>query len=341
MTMETETPDRNEIQPRLKSLAQRCAAFNKADSRRAVFQLVTTLVPLFLLVASMFALMRSTAWLALILALPAGGLIVRLFVIQHDCGHGSFFPSRAANDLCGRCLSIFTLTPYGLWRREHAQHHASSGNLDRRGIGDITTLTVKEYQALPPVQRLSYRIYRNPVFLFGLGIPLYFLVLQRLPWLHGLPASEAWKSVLALDLAMAVIYGFIGYAFGFTELALAAIPIIAIAAAAGGWLFYIQHQFDDAYWEHSANWEFQSAAVLGSSFYALPAILNWFTGHIGLHHIHHLNSKIPNYRLRECLDAIPEFKSLNHLTLAESFRCARLKLWDEESHRLVSFTQAG
>lgn len=337
MLSKDEVPSRNEAKEKLKGLAERCAAHARADVRRAIGQLATTLVPLFIVVALMFAFVRDATWLTLLLALPAAGLVVRLFVIQHDCGHDSFVPNRAANDFCGRCLSLFTLTPYGLWRREHALHHANSGNLDRRGVGDIKTLTVKEYNALPALKRLGYRIYRNPLFLFGFGIPFYFLLLQRSPWPHGFGAREAWKSVLALDLAMAACYGALAFVFGLTDLLLVVVPIVFVGAAAGGWLFFIQHQFEGTYWEHAGDWDFQSAAVLGSSYYALPAFIHWFTGHIGLHHIHHLNGRIPNYRLRECLEANPEFKSINRVTLLQSLGRVRLKLWDEDRRRLVGF----
>lgn len=332
-----ETPAGDTVKAQVRTLAQRCAAYAKADANRAGLQLVTTLLPLLAIVALMFAVVNDAYWLTLLLAIPAGGLIVRLFIIQHDCGHGSFLASQDANDRVGRFVSLFTMTPYGLWKREHALHHATSGNLDKRGIGDITTLTIKEYRALPLLKRINYRIYRNPLFLFVIGIPCYFLILQRLPWWHGLPARDTWKSVLALDLAMLLVYGPLAFAVGISSLLLVTVPMIVVAAAAGGWLFYIQHQFDEVYWEHSGRWDFQTAAVLGSSYYALPAVINWFTGHIGLHHIHHLASKIPNYRLRECLEGVPEFKSLNRLTLLESLKCARLKLWDEDTRRLVGF----
>jgi omega-6 fatty acid desaturase (delta-12 desaturase) len=337
MLTKGEVPSRADVKKQVRELAERCTAHAQADGRRAIGQLATTLFPLFVIVALMFAFVRDHMWLTLLMALPAAGLVVRLFVNEHDCGHDSFFAMRASNDLCGRCLSLFTLTPYGLWKREHAQHHASSGNLDRRGIGDITTMTVKEYGDLPVSKRLGYRIYRNPLFLFAFGIPFYFLVLQRLPWWHGLPARQAWKSVLILDLALVAAYGALAYVFGFANLLLVAVPIVVMAAAAGGWMLFIQHQFDGVYWARDRDWDFQSAAVLGSSYYALPVIINWFTGHIGLHHIHHLNSRIPNYRLQECLKAIPEFKSLNRLMLLDSLKCIRLKLWDENSHSLVEF----
>ncbi len=320
-------------------MSAHCSKYKGAILSRALIQLATTIVPFVLVVAAMIATVETNYWLTLLLAIPGGGLLVRFFIIQHDCGHGSFFKSRSMNDRLGRVISVLTVTPYGLWKREHAQHHASSAHLEKRGVGDIETLTVKEYNALTPFKKMRYRLYRHPLFLFGFGVPFYFLVLQRTPWIHPFPASECWRSVLGLNLAMLIFYGSIGYAIGYANLALIAFPMLHVAAAAGGWLFYIQHQFEDTLWEHSEDWNFQVGALQGSSYYELPAVLNWFTGNIGLHHIHHLNSTIPNYRLVECLKASPELQNLNRLSLADSLKCARLKLWDEEKRKLVGFDE--
>ena len=332
-------PMRETEKQRVRRLAAHCMKYRGPIKRLAVRQLITTLGPLVLIVAAMFATVETAYWATLLLALPAAGLLVRAFIIQHDCGHGSFFASRKVNDFVGRCMSVLTLAPYGLWRREHAQHHATSGNLDRRGAGDIDTITVREYLSLPRLQRWRYRLYRNPLFLFGLGVPAYFVILQRLPWFHAVPPREAWRSVLGLNIALAVLYVPLLATFGVTKVLLVTLPMLHIASAAGGWLFFIQHQFEETTWEKAEGWDFQVAALLGSSYYALPRILNWFTGNIGLHHIHHLNSMIPNYRLQDCLAASPELKSINRLTLSDSLRCARLKLWDEDQHRLVRFDE--
>jgi omega-6 fatty acid desaturase (delta-12 desaturase) len=323
----------------IRRLAAYCNTFRGADTRQAVRQLLSTLIPLALLIAGMFAAVHFSAWLALLLAIPAGGLLVRAFIIQHDCGHGSFFSSRRLNDFTGRCMSVLTLTPYNLWRREHAQHHATSGNLDKRGAGDIDTLTVEEYLALSWLGRLRYRIYRNPLFLFGIGVPIYFVLIQRLPWLHAIAARQAWKSVLGLNAALAAFYGPLFYFFGFGSVLLVMLPIVHIASATGGWLFFIQHQFEKTTWEKAEGWDFQVAAMLGSSFYDLPKGLNWLTGNIGLHHIHHLNSMIPNYKLPACLNGCPELKVINRLTLRESWKCASLKLWDAKRSRLIRFDE--
>lgn len=324
---------------RVRRLAAHCQKYKGADNKLAAFQMATTLIPLALIVAAMFATVRTAYWATLLLSLPAAGLLVRAFIIQHDCGHGSFFTSRALNDFIGRCMSVLTMAPYGLWRREHAQHHAGSGNLDRRGIGDIDTLTVREYEALPLLGKLRYRLYRHPLFLFGFGVPVYFMIIQRTPWLHAISAKESWKSVLGLNLALIAFYAPLVYVFGWSDVLWVTLPIVHVASAVGGWLFFIQHQFEEAHWEQAEGWDFQVAALLGSSFYDLPKVLNWFTGNIGLHHIHHLNSMIPNYRLQSCLEASPELKSINRLTLGESLACANLKLWDEGSKRMIRFNE--
>lgn len=335
--IERELPPSGDLKSRARALASHCASYRKPSNLRASYQLASTTVPFSVLLGLMIWLGDSHYWLTLLLAIPLGGLIVRFFIIQHDCGHGSFFGSRRMNDIVGRCMSVLTVTPYALWRRVHAQHHASSGNLDRRGAGDIATLTVKEYLALPLLGRLRYRIYRNPLFLFFIGVPAFFLLLQRVPWGHPMPIRESWKSVFGLDAAIILVYGVLGLLITFKLLLLIALPAIIVASAIGGWLFFVQHQFEETHWESAPEWDFQIAAIHGSSYYDLPAVLNWFTGNIGLHHIHHLNSMIPNYRLKECLAASDEFKSLNRLTLLESFNCARLTLWDEENRRLIGF----
>lgn len=324
---------------RVRRLAAHCQAYRGSVTHLAMRQLATTLVPLFLLVVGMFATVRTHYWITLLLAIPAGGLLVRAFIIQHDCGHGSFFGSRKLNDFVGRLMSVLTVAPYGLWRREHALHHATSGNLDRRGAGDIETLTVSEYQALSTFGKLRYRLYRNPIFLFGFGVPFYFAIIQRSPWLHALPARDAWKSVMGLNLALVAFYAPLVYVFGWSDVLFVVWPIVHLASAIGGWLFFVQHQFEETRWDIAGEWDFQVAALLGSSFYDLPRALNWITGNIGLHHIHHLNSMIPNYRLVDCLNACPELKALNRLTLFESFECARLKLWDEANRRMVRFDE--
>jgi omega-6 fatty acid desaturase (delta-12 desaturase) len=283
--------------------------------------------------------LRSAFWPIFPLVVPAVFLLVRLFIIQHDCGHGSFFASRRANDLLGRALGVLTLTPYTFWRSSHAIHHAGSGNLDRRGPGDITTLTVREYRALSPIRRLLYRIYRHPLVLFGVGPFYLFVIRNRIPTANPFRHPKIWGSILGTNATLAAFVTAMLLTVGGRAFLLAYLPVILLAAATGIWLFYIQHQFEHAYWATSPDWDFHEAALQGSSFYDLPAALHWLTGSIGFHHIHHVCSKIPNYRLRDCFDQNPEFRRVRHLTLRDSLKCAGLALWDEERQLLVAFRE--
>lgn len=325
------------MQSRIKEFVAHCMHYRTPDLLRASLQIVTTAVPFIALATAMYLSLEYGYWLTLLLAVPTAGCALRFFIIQHDCGHGSFFASRRANDVTGRILSIFTITPYAYWRRLHALHHASSSNLDRRGFGDIDTLTTEEYAALPRLRRIGYRIYRNPLFLLMIGGPIHFLFLQRFPLTLQRPAWEMWSSVMLHNLAMLVFYGVLVVVLGWKHFAIMVMPILVLAAAMGVWLFYVQHQFENTRWENNANWDRHTAALLGSSYYVLPRVLQWFTGNIGLHHIHHLCSHIPNYRLQECLDALPELKTINRLTILESFKSAPLALWDVNRRKLVSF----
>lgn len=327
-----------EFKHQARRLAAHCRNYRNASAKRGVIQLITTVVPFAGLAAAMLASVAyEYYWLSALLTLPAAGLLVRLFIIQHDCGHGSFFRTRAANDMLGRAISLFTLTPYANWRRAHAVHHATSGNLDRRGVGDVNTLTVAEYTALPKSRRIAYRLYRNPIIHLLIGAPYHFVLQQRIPVGGPFPFREVWRSVLSLNVAIAALYGGIVLLLGFEPLLIIYLPIMVIASWIGGWMFFVQHQFENTYWEKEENWDFHVAALLGSSYYVLPRILNWFTGNIGLHHIHHLNGKIPNYRLQECLKASPELQRMSRLTIAESLKSVRLALWDEDQHKLVGF----
>jgi len=308
--------------------------------RRSLAELVVTAVPFVTLWLAMLLSLRYSYWLCLILAVPAAGFLVRLFMIQHDCGHSSFFRRRRANDWLGRVLGVLTLTPYGYWRRTHAMHHATSGHLDRRGMGDVDTLTVREYQSLPAWRRALYRFKRHPIVLLGLG-PFYLFVLQ-----HRLPAQlmragwDPWLSVMATNLAIAAVVGVLVALLGVRDFLLVQAPITLLASSAGVWLFYVQHQFEHTYWARGADWELQTGALHGSSHYDLPPVLRWFTANIGIHHVHHLASRIPCYRLGEALRAHPELQGVSRLTLMESFRCLRLALWDEDKRRLVGLREA-
>ena len=328
----------------IKDIANHCKTYQGADETRSIMQLVTTFSLFAGLCVLMFYSLEISYFLTLALAIPAGGLLTRIFIFQHDCGHGSFFKSKKVNDWVGRCLSMLTITPYDFWRRAHNMHHATSGDLDRRSIGGIDTITVREFMALPDWKKVYYRLYRNPFLLLILGTPFYVIIAQRLPFnqsMHfyegykSLPMSSIWKSILLTNIGLVVFYGTLSYFFGFMTVIAIALPILVVTSWVGGWLFYIQHQFEDTYWEDSENWNLQEAALTGSSYYELPVILQWFTGNIGLHHIHHLCSKIPNYKLQECMDARPELRDVNRMTLRQSLDCLNLKFWDEETKQLV------
>jgi omega-6 fatty acid desaturase (delta-12 desaturase) len=321
-------------------LATRLLAYGLPDARRSIVQLLVTAAALALLWLGMWVSLGHGYWITLLLAVPAAGFLLRLFVIQHDCGHGSLFRSRFANDLTGRIIGVFTLTPYDYWKRTHAAHHATSGNLDRRGVGDINTLTVREYLALSRWRRLAYRAYRHPLVLFGIG-PIYLFILK-----HRLPLdmplrSGVWRNLLATNAGIAALTAALALLVGPVEMLKLQAPIVLLAASAGIWLFHVQHQFEDSYWRRDGSWSFYQAALQGSSYYCLPRALQWLTAGIGLHHIHHLCSRIPNYRLQECLDDHPELRQARRITLAESLRCARLVLWNEETGRMIRFRDLG
>jgi omega-6 fatty acid desaturase (delta-12 desaturase) len=275
--------------------------------------------------------------LSLLTAVPAAGCLVRLFMIQHDCGHGAFFRRRAANDWVGRAISALTLTPYDVWRQSHAIHHASSGNLARRGIGDINTLTVQEYLALSRWGRLKYRLYRNPIVMFGLGPAFLFVVQHRVPPIYFMRALRPWLSTMATNAAIALTILAMMWLVGVKAFLLVHLPITMLAASIGVWLFYVQHQFEETFWANTPAWSVHDAALRGSSHYALPGILRWITANIGVHHVHHLCSRIPFYRLPRVLRDYPELGMIGRLTLMQSFGCVRLVLWDESCRRLIAF----
>jgi acyl-lipid omega-6 desaturase (Delta-12 desaturase) len=312
--------------------------YREPNHGRSIIEISITLVPFAILWASAWAAVHFGYWeLSFLLAIPAAAFLVRLFMIQHDCGHGSFFRYRLANDWTGRFLSVLTLTPYDDWRRAHAAHHANSGHLDRRGIGDIDTLTVCEFQTLAFWGRLRYRLYRHPLVMFGLG-PVYLFVLrQRVPLGPIRGSRLAWISPMATNLSIVGTVFTLAWFIGIGPFLLVHGPIVFLAGAMGVWLFYVQHQFEGTFWARGNEWDFHEASLHGSSHYDLPAILRWFTANIGVHHVHHLCSRIPFYRLPQTLRDYPDLRSVSRLTLFQSFRCVRLTLWDETSGRLVSF----
>jgi omega-6 fatty acid desaturase (delta-12 desaturase) len=314
------------------------ARYREPRHGRSIFEIAVTFVPFAALWALAWVAVHFGYWeLSLLLGIPAAGFLVRLFMIQHDCGHGSFFRYRLANDWVGRILSVLTLTPYDDWRRSHAIHHANSGHLDRRGIGDINTLTVREFQALAFWGRLRYRLYRHPLVMFGLGAAYQFLLRHRLPIDSNRRGWRAWVSAMATNLAIAVVVIALVWLVGTGPFLLVHLPIMFLAGSIGVWLFYVQHQFEQTFWAHGREWDFHEAALRGSSHYDLPGILRWFTANIGVHHVHHLCSRIPYYRLPQTLRDNPDLRGVSRLTLVQSFRCVRLVLWDERSRRLVTF----
>jgi omega-6 fatty acid desaturase (delta-12 desaturase) len=316
------------------------APYREPSLGRSLVELVVTVVPFVALWLLMLLGLRHSYWLCLLLAVPAAGFLVRLFMIQHDCGHGSFFRRRRANDWLGRGLGIVTLTPYGYWRRTHAVHHATSGHLGRRGTGDVDTLTVREYRSLPAWRRALYRLMRHPIVVLGVA-PFYLFVLKhRLPVRLMRAGREPWLSVMSTNLAIALVVGLLVAVVGARDFLLVQAPITLLASSAGVWLFYVQHQFEHTWWAWDADWDLHTGALHGSSHYDLPPVLRWFTANIGIHHVHHLCSRIPCYRLGEALRAHPELRAVSRLTLTESFRCLRLALWDEDRRRLVAFRNA-
>ena len=321
--------------------AQILARYREPNPVRSFVEIAVTLLPLAGLWTLSWTAIHFGHWeLSLLLALPAAGFLVRLFMIQHDCGHGAFFRNRQTNDWVGRVLGVLTLTPYDFWRRTHSIHHASSGNLDRRGLGDIDTLTVAEYKSKPLLGRLRYRLYRHPVVMFGLG-PAYLFLLQH-RWPRGLMRAGIgpWLSTMCTNFAIAAIVATLIWFVGVGSFLLIHLPISLLAATFGVWLFYVQHQFTETTWDRAADWNLHEAALHGSSYYDLPGILRWFTANIGVHHVHHLSSRIPYYRLRRVLQENPGLKDVNRMSLAQSFGCVRLVLWDEERRRMVTFREA-
>ena len=287
--------------------------------------------------AAMWTMAGVSPWLPALLAVPSGALLVRLFMIQHDCGHNAFFSSRKMNAWTGRVLGVFTLTPFDFWRHSHAMHHAGSGNLDRRGIGDINTLTVEEYLALGWWGRLKYRLYRHPLVMFGLGPTFLFLLQHRLPVGAMRRGAMPWLSTMFTNLGIAALFALVIWLMGFSTFLLLYLPMMVIGASIGVWLFYVQHQFEQTYWERDPDWSHPDAALHGSSFYDLPNWLMWLTGNIGIHHLHHLSSRIPFYRLPEALTDYPELRSIGRLTLWQSLANVRLTLWDKARHQMISF----
>ena len=311
------------------------AQYQEPVVRRSVWQLVNTLVPYGLLWYLMYLSLGVSYWLTGVLALLAGGFLVRVFIIFHDCGHGSFFKSRKANDILGSVAGVLSFTPYHHWRWEHALHHASAGDLDRRGTGDVWTLTVQEYLEASRWKRFLYRLARNPFILFVLAPVFLFLIKQRFPSRKA--GRRERYSVYGTNLAILAFGTGMSILFGLEAYLLIQLGVLVVAGTAGVWLFYVQHQFEGVYWERRQEWDYYAAALQGSSFYKLPKILQWFSGNIGFHHIHHLSPRIPNYNLEKCHRAESSFQTVKPVTFFASFKALTFRLWDEQRRKLVSF----
>ena len=312
--------------------------YSKTVLWKAIFQLATTFIPLAATFYLMYLSLSLPYVVTLALAFPAAGLLVRTFIIMHDCGHGSFFKSRRANEIVGWITGVMTLTPFAQWRKDHALHHASSGDLDRRGHGDIDTITVREYLALSAADRRKYRFKRNPFVMLLLG-PLYLMISQRRLMKNANLNELQHFSVYSTNAAIAAIVIGFSWWIGFGPFMAIYFPAIFIAASAGILLFYVQHQFEDTYWNQHGDWDYATAAIRGSSYFKLNPVLQWFTGNIGLHHVHHLGPRIPNYNLKRCHDENEMFHSVTVLTIPEAMRTMRLRLWDEEERRLVPIAE--
>jgi omega-6 fatty acid desaturase (delta-12 desaturase) len=311
------------------------AKYQKPVTWRAVRQLLNTMIPYAALWYLMYLSLGVSYWLAVPLALLAGAFLVRIFIIFHDCGHGSFFKSRVANDILGCITGLLCFTPYYQWRWEHAIHHSTSGDLDRRGTGDVWTLTVQEYLEASRWKRFAYRLARNPFVLFVLAPLFLFLVQQRFP--SGKGGLRERLSVYAANVGILLMVMGMSWVFGWKACLLLQLLVVIVAGSSGVWLFYVQHQFEGVYWERAEEWDFATAALKGSSFYKLPRLLQWFSGNIGFHHIHHLSPRIPNYRLEDCHEAEPLFQTVKPVTLSGSLKSLTYRLWDERRRKLVGY----
>jgi acyl-lipid omega-6 desaturase (Delta-12 desaturase) len=317
---------------------QDLSAYAQPRLWRSLLDVATSVVPYVALIVLMFLMIGAFGLLTILLAIPAAGFLVRTFVVFHDCAHGSLLPSKRANRHLGRFLGLFVLSPFARWRHDHAVHHGSSGDLDRRGVGDIVTLTISEYEQRSWKGRLAYRLIRSPVVMFGLGPIMAMIIGPRIATRSQRPRLR--HSVLATDCVLVVVATGLCWLVGWKDVLIVWAPSAMLAGSIGIWLFYVQHQFEGAYWRHSDNWSYSDAALRGSSYLRLPRILQFFTGNIGLHHVHHLNARIPNYNLQRAHDKTPALHDVPQLSLLDGLRAVRLKLWDEERGRLVTFMQA-
>jgi len=335
MGIEKDIPEEKTARDWLRLLVQ----YRTPSTWRSLFEIAVTGLPLLGLWVLGAGLAETAGLAALAMGCLAGLFLIRLFIIQHDCGHGAFLANRKAQDWVGRICGAFTCTPYADWKYVHSVHHAHAGHLDKRGMGDVYTMTLEEYRDASPGERLKYRAYRHPLFLFGIAPSLLFLLQYRLP--HKLGAGRKyWISTQGTNLALLVVLAAFWAVGGWKAIVMVWLPSVAVAAAVGVWLFYVQHQFEETYWDHEGDWDMHEAALQGASHYVMPAALRWMTGNIGIHHIHHLFARIPFYRLTEVLRDYPELDEAQRLTIPQSLACARRHLWDEKGRRLLTFAEA-
>jgi omega-6 fatty acid desaturase (delta-12 desaturase) len=333
MSSNEKSPVANQAAP--ENWKQIVARYQNPSVGASAWQIINTLVPYAGLWVLMYFTQQISWWLTVPLAILAGCFMVRIFIIFHDCGHGAFFKSQAANHIVGAVTGLLTFTPYFHWRWEHAIHHSTSGDLDRRGTGDVWTLTVQEYLESSRWRKFAYRLARNPFVLFLIAPLFLFLIMQRF---HALKAGrKEILSVYLTNLGLAIMATVLSLIFGFKAYVIIQLIVVAVAGSAGVWLFYVQHQFEGVYWQRSDEWDYATAALKGSSFYKLPRILQWFSGNIGFHHIHHLSPRIPNYRLEKCHYSEPIFQTVPPVTLLSSFKSFTFRLWDEQRCRLVGY----
>jgi omega-6 fatty acid desaturase (delta-12 desaturase) len=313
------------------------AGYERPSLRRSLRDLATSVVPYLVLTVAMYISLQVSVWISLALAVPAAGFLLRTFIVFHDCAHGSFLPNRRANLWVGRFTGLLVFQPFANWRHNHAVHHGSSGDLDRRGTGDVATLTVDEYLARPWKARLGYRLFRSPVVMFGIG-PIWSLMIGPRLWSSGMRPRQR-RSVIATNIVLAIVIAAIISIVGLEGWLLVQMPTAILAGTLGVFMFYVQHQFEDAYWETSDRWSYAVAALQGSSYLKLPKLLQFFTGNIGLHHVHHLSAKIPNYNLQRAHDESPIFRDVPVLGLGDGLRAVRLKVIDRESGRLLTWRE--
>jgi acyl-lipid omega-6 desaturase (Delta-12 desaturase) len=321
-----------------KNWKEKLLPYTRNSNFKSSYQLITTLTLFLATLFTMVMVQKAWSYWVLPLSVLSGFLLVRLFIIQHDCGHNSFFKNRTLNKVVGKLCAVFTFTPFAYWKRSHNIHHANTANLDKRGIGDILTLTKEEYLKLSWYKKLSYRIYRNPIILFTISSTLLFVVLNRIPDKY----SKTWKERSEVFVYNAVLIALLTawiYFLGWTSVLIVLGGTIVVASTAGTWLFYVQHQFEHTYWTTQTHWDYAKAALLGSSYYKLPTILHWFTGYIGYHHIHHLQPMIPNYNLAKCYSETPFLNTAKVLTIKTSLKAMFCHIWDNESQRLISFKE--